>query len=93
MAVTKRELASSFGRQAGLSRDRSVHITRLFVELLHEALVTRGKVRLPGFGSLRVVTRQAHQAFDPSTGQRVQLPDRKRVVFRPGQELRRRLNG
>lgn len=90
--MNKRDVATQLALQADLPRAVAVHITDCFIKVLHDALVSGKKVKLAGFGSLRVTTRKAHRGFDPSAGQHVVLPARKCVVFRPGQDFRRRLN-
>jgi len=51
--------------------------------------LTSGKViELRGFGSLEVKERKAYKARNPKTGEPLIVPERRRVSFRPGQELK-----
>ena len=45
-------------------------------------------IELRGFGSLELKERKAYKARNPKTGEPLIAPARRRVLFRPGQELK-----
>lgn len=49
------------------------------------------EVKLPGIGTLRPATTAARTAFNPATGETVEVPERKTVKFRPDAGLKRSL--
>jgi integration host factor subunit beta len=49
-------------------------------------------VELPGFGTFTVRTRRARSGRNPRTGAVVDLSERSFPYFKPGKEIRARLN-
>ncbi|WP_460181673.1 HU family DNA-binding protein [Thermodesulfovibrio sp. TK110] len=45
-------------------------------------------MKLPGFGTFKVVTRKARNARNPKTGELVKVPQKKLLRFTPTLELR-----
>ena len=56
------------------------------------ALSRGGRVEVRGFGAFSVRTRPARIGRNPRTGVEVQVKKKIVPVFKPGKELRRRLN-
>ena len=57
-----------------------------------ETLSQGERIEIRGFGSFEVRLREPRIAHNPKTGERVDLPARKVVHFKPGVELRNRVN-
>jgi len=66
----------------GLTRREIEHIVNTFFELIKDALIEEGKVKLKGFGVMEVVSRRGKLGKHPKTGQLVEVQPRKAVVFR-----------
>ena len=56
------------------------------------ALSRGARVEMRGFGAFSVRTRSARIGRNPLTGAQVQIPKKNALFFRPGKELRQRLN-
>lgn len=69
--------------------DQSV---REILELLSETLVRGERIEIRGFGSFEVRVREPRTAHNPKTGDKVNLEERRVVHFKPGVELRTRVN-
>ena len=69
--------------------DKSV---REIFEQMIETLSQGERIEIRGFGSFEVRLRETRIAHNPKTGERVDLPARKVVHFKPGVELRNRVN-
>lgn len=54
--------------------------------------VKKGNVQLIGFGSFAVSRRKARTGRNPQTGETIQIPARRVPGFKPGKELRDRVN-
>lgn len=65
---------------------------REILELLSETLVKGERIEIRGFGSFEVRTREPRTAHNPKTGDKVELSVRRVVHFKPGVELRNRVN-
>jgi integration host factor subunit beta len=56
-------------------------------------VLSRGeRIELRGFGAFSVRERQARNARNPRTGEKVKLSDRRAIHFRTGKLLRDRIN-
>lgn len=43
---------------------------------------------MPGLGRVLTETRPPRKAYVPATGERVEIPERRRVILRPAPKLR-----
>jgi len=87
--ATVREILRGFGLDGIQAKQATIQI----IEALARSLVSGERVELRGLGSLEVKERIAHIARNPKTGEAVNVPPRRRVVFYPGQELKIKLVG
>ena len=65
---------------------------REILELLSETLVNGERIEIRGFGSFEIIVREPRTAHNPKTGDKVELDERRVVHFKPGVELRTRVN-
>jgi integration host factor subunit beta len=69
--------------------ESSVH---LFLELITKELVEDGRVEIRGFGSFTCRKIPArNNARNPKTGQKLNIAASRRIHFKPGKELRDRV--
>lgn len=62
------------------------------VEDIINGLNEHGKVTVRGFGSFTVVERKARSGRNATTGERIEIPARMAVKFRPSKALRAMVN-
>lgn len=65
---------------------------REIFQVMTETLAYGDRIEIRGFGSFEVRTREPRTAHNPKTGESVSLGARKVVHFKPGVELRQRVN-
>ncbi len=65
----------------------------VFLDEIAEALAAGGRVELRGFGAFSVRTRDARVGRNPRTGDAVTVEAKKVPFFKPGKELRLKVNG
>ena len=58
---------------------------------MKRVIVDGERIEIRGFGSFSVVTRKARTARNPKTGERLQIPERSVPHFKPGKELKGRV--
>lgn len=63
-----------------------------FFEEIAERLADGGRVELRGFGAFSTRQREARKGRNPRTGETVAVPDKRVPYFKPGKEMRARLN-
>ena len=67
-------------------------VVDIFFEEITKRLAEGGRVELRGFGAFSSRERQARQGRNPRTGATVQVPEKRVPYFKPGKEMRERLN-
>jgi len=69
--------------------EQAVHA---LLEQMSKALSTGQRIEVRGFGSFSLHYRKARVGRNPKTGETVQLPAKYSPHFKPGKELRERVN-
>lgn len=62
------------------------------IELLTTTLANGERIEIRGFGGFSVVKRQARVGRNPKTGDPVAIPSRQMLHFKPGLDLREKVN-
>jgi nucleoid DNA-binding protein len=87
--MTKADLARAiYDRHGGISNQEAQRIVDIIFETIKNRLLTGDEVRIVGFGSLEVVTRRTRRGRNPVTGEDIQLPERRALVFRPSRSMK-----
>lgn len=89
--MTKKEIVRKIAGELSLSQGL-VHdvVQRAFDEIV-EALIRERRIELRNFGVFDVRIRAARKARNPRTNERLDVPRRMAVVFRPGKEMMERI--
>lgn len=91
--VTKSELIEILAREQNHLSERDVELAvKTMLESMNEALVSGGRIEIRGFGSFSLHFRPPRIGRNPKTGDPVALPGRHVPYFRPGKEMRERVN-
>ena len=67
-------------------------VVDLFFDEIAQRLAEGGRVELRGFGTFSTRQRDARSGRNPRTGDSVDVPAKKVPYFKPGKEIRERLN-
>ena len=87
--MTKADLARAiYDRHGGISNQEAQRIVDIIFETIKTRLLEGDEVRIVGFGSLEVVTRRTRRGRNPVTGEALQLPERRALVFRPSRSMK-----
>ncbi len=68
-------------------------VVDIFFDEITNRLAEGGRVELRGFGTFSTRQRDARSGRNPRTGETVSVPAKKVPYFKPGKEMRERLNG
>jgi len=90
--VTKAELVDEVAKASDLTRKHSEVIVDCVFTAISDALRRGDKIELRGFGSFRVRHRDGRRGRNPKTGAGVIVPPKQVPHFKPGKELRERIN-
>ena len=64
----------------------------LFFNSIKSAVISGDRVEIRGFGSFAIREYDQYTGRNPKTGEKVQVNSKKLPVFRPGRELRDKVN-
>lgn len=76
----------------GLSQRDVEAIVSTFFDEITERLAANGRVELRGFGAFSTRARDARVGRNPRTGETVEVDAKRVPFFKPGKEMRVRLN-
>ena len=79
-------------RNEGLTPRDVEAIVDTFFEQVIDRLATGGRVELRGFGAFSTRAREARVGRNPRTGEAVDVDAKRVPYFKPGKEMRARLN-
>lgn len=91
--MTKSELIELISRkQTQLSHNDVELAVNHIVDAMIAAMAAGDRIEIRGFGSFSLHHRQARLGRNPKTGEAVALPDKRVPHFKPGKELRERVD-
>ncbi len=85
------ELIKALAEQSGLTQVQVRDLLGKFLDGIADTLLLRGEIRLGRFGTFEVKMRRGRTGRNPRTGEKLTIPPRAVVVFRPASELRDRI--
>ncbi len=65
---------------------------KLLLDTISDALSANERIEIRGFGSFSLHHRPARTGRNPKTGEAVAIPSKRVPHFKPGKELRERVN-
>ncbi len=89
--MTKKEIVKTISDEIGLTQLKTKEIVQKTFDTIVEALVSDGRIELRNFGVFEVKKRAARKARNPRTGDKVQVPEKFVVTFKPGKEMEARV--
>ena len=89
--MTKKEIVKTISDQIGLTQLRTKEIVQKTFDAIVETLVDEGRIELRNFGVFEVKRRAARKARNPRTGDKVDVPEKFVVTFKPGKEMEKRV--
>lgn len=93
MALTKSELIERIVAKQTLLTAKDVELAvKTVVEQMSETLSTGGRIEIRGFGSFSLHYREPRVGRNPKTGEAVTLAGKYVPHFKPGKELKDRVN-
>ncbi len=92
--MTKSELITALSEQLKHLEQADVELAvKQVLEQMAGALAEGGRIEIRGFGSFSLHYRPPRVGRNPKTGEPVALPGKYVPHFKPGKELRERVNG
>ena len=91
--MTKSEIIDILTRKQSHLSSKDVELSvKMLLENMSGILSSGGRIEVRGFGSFSLHHRTARKGRNPKTGDQVNLPPKFVPHFKPGKELRERVN-
>jgi integration host factor subunit beta len=91
--MTKSELIERIAaRQSQLSQKDVELAVKTIIEQMSQTLAAGERIEIRGFGSFSLHYREPRQGRNPKTGETVELSGKYVPHFKPGKEMRERVN-
>lgn len=85
--VTKKEIVKEISDEIGLTQLRTKEIVQKTFDAIVKTLIEERRIELRNFGVFEVKKRAARKARNPRTGDKVFVPEKYVVTFKPGKEM------
>lgn len=89
--MTKKEIVKTISEEIGLTQLKTKEIVQKTFDAIVETLVEDHRIELRNFGVFEVKKRAARKARNPRTGEKVYVPEKFVVTFKPGKEMEERV--
>jgi integration host factor subunit beta len=85
--VTKKEIVKQISDRIGLTQLKTKEIVQQTFDAIVETLLSERRIELRNFGVFEVKERKPRKARNPRTGEKVDVPSKFVVTFKPGKEM------
>jgi nucleoid DNA-binding protein len=89
--VTKKDIVRVISEQVGLTQLQTKDIVQRTFQAIIDSLVVNRRIELRNFGVFEVKRRAARKARNPRSGEKVEVPEKFVVTFKPGKEMELRV--
>ncbi|MEM8944209.1 MAG: HU family DNA-binding protein [Planctomycetota bacterium] len=89
--MTKKEIVKTISEEIGLTQLKTKEIVQKTFDAIVDTLVEDKRIELRNFGVFEVKQRAARKARNPRTGEKVFVPEKFVVTFKPGKEMEERV--
>ncbi|MBI1314392.1 integration host factor subunit beta [bacterium] len=89
--MTKKDIVKAISEQIGMTQLKTKEIVQKTFDAIIDTLVREERIELRNFGVFEVKKRAARKARNPRTGDRVEVPEKYVVTFKPGKEMEERV--
>ena len=91
--MIRSELLQALAREnPGLRAEEIEKVVSVFFDEIAQRLARGGRVELRGFGAFSTREREGRRGRNPRTDETVEVPGKRVPYFKPGKEMRERLN-
>lgn len=85
--MNKTDLVNEIAAKAGLNKTEAKAALDATLESIEQALANDDKVSLIGFGTFSISEKAEHYGINPRTKEKILIPARKVVKFKPSSDL------
>ena len=93
MSLIKAQIVDQIVEQMGFTRNKSIEVVEILLELIKSSLESCDDVLVSGFGKFCVNKKGQRRGRNPVTGENLMLDARRVVIFKCSGKLRKAING
>ncbi|HZX10918.1 MAG: HU family DNA-binding protein [Candidatus Aminicenantes bacterium] len=90
--MIKADLINKLSKDMNITKQEAENGVNIFFDTLKEAIKRGEEIELRGFGSFRIRKRDSRSGRNPRTGERVKVPAKKVIYFKPSKILKQMIN-
>ena len=90
--MNKLELIQAVKNRTGLSKQEASDVVKLFFDSFTEAMANGERIEIRGLWSFFIKEYDGYTGRNPKTGEKVQIPAKRLPFFKPGKELKERVD-
>ena len=90
--MTKADLINVISEKAHLQHKQAELVVNMVFDMMSDALKKDDRIEIRGFGSFALSTRPPRTGRNPKSGEAVLVPEKRVPHFKPGKELRQRVD-
>lgn len=90
--MTKEEFVGAVASEAGTTKAEARRVIDASINVIGDTLAKGIRIQLPGFGGFQTRIRKARKGRNPQTGKEIDIPQRTVAVFKPGKNLREKVD-
>jgi DNA-binding protein HU-beta len=87
--MNKVELINRVSAEAHAKKSQVVRTIKVLVKVIRETVKSGDKISLAGLGTFRAKSRKARKGRNPKTGETIQIPEGRKISFKPSLSLRK----
>lgn len=89
--MTKKEIVLKIAEETGLKQTDVKTVVQKMLDHIIDALSKGQVIELRNFGVFKVKSRRPRIGRNPKTGATVPIPERKKVTFKPGMVMKKKV--
>lgn len=89
--IGREDIARAVSDRMDLRMKESREMTGRLLEIMCDSLSSGETLKITGFGTFQPVMRAARKGRNPRTGESVNIPARKRIIFKASRKLKEAL--
>ena len=89
--MTRKKIVESVSTDLDIGLGQAGLVVQRLLDTVLETLAAEGRLELRNFGVFEVQRRSAYRARNPRTGERVDVPEKHVVTFKPGRVMQQRI--
>ena len=88
MKLTKTEFVAEVAKKANLTKKDAIECVNTVLDVIKENVKEGNSVQFIGFGKFEAADRKARHGRNPQTGEELEIPAHKTVVFHAGKAFK-----